>query len=369
MLVQDTERAGDDVRRSLARAQPRLLGRLEAVPLRLPFVDRERAISLGEAVEMSHREAHLAQAGQQRGRRRRPARVHVNLAIQDPGRGVFGDHGQHGRRGAEMSDPLGTQQAPDLGRIHRPQAHVRAARRGDGPGEAPAIAVEHRQGPQVLRARPEAGVVCHCRGLKVRTPMVVHHALRAPRRPAGVVDRQELALVDRPGAHPGGIGAVDPRLVGVTGSAGDEARQVQLFGQVASVIGELVRRHQQRRARMIDDLRHFRGREPDVNRHQRGPQRRHRVVQFQHHVAVGAQGRDPVLVAHALGGQGACEPPAAIGHVPVGEPAFPVDDRDPVREDRGRAVEEGGGRQRGEGELCHLVPLSRAKLIMPDHCH
>ena len=98
-------------------------------------------------------------------------------------------------------------------------------------------------------------------------------------------------------------------------------------------------------------------RQPGVQRHQHGAHHRHRVVQFQHHVAVGAQRRHPVLAAHSRGGQRAGQPAAPFGHVAVGEPALAVDDRGPVGEDRGRAVEEGRGRQRGEGELCHLVRL------------
>jgi hypothetical protein len=251
---------------------------------------------------------------------------------------------------------------------------VGAAGRRDGPGEAPAVAVEHRQRPQVPGPRAQAGVVRHGGGLQVCPPMVIHHALRPAGRPAGVVDCQELAFVDLPGAHPGRISVGDPPLVGVTGfvgvtgSAGDEARQVQLTGQLACPISELVGRHQQRRARVIEDSGHLRSREPDVDRDERGSQRRDRMVQFQHHVAVGAQGRDPVLATHALCRQGGDEPTTAIGHVLIGESALPVDDRDAVGEDCGRAVEEGSRRQRGEGELCHLAGLSSTRPIMPDHC-
>jgi hypothetical protein len=90
------------------------------------------------------------------------------------------------------------------------------------------------------------------------------------------------------------------------------------------------------------------------------------VVQFQHHVAVGAERHHPVVMPHAHRGQRAGEPSAAAGQLAVGEGALPVDDRGPVGEDRGRAVEEGRGRQRGEGEHCHATSLSRAgSLIQP----
>ena len=224
---------------------------VQAVPLRLPLVDRERAVRLGQPVQVGHREAHLLQPRQQGGRRRRAAGVHVHLVVQGPGGGILGDHGQHGRRGAEVGDPLGAQQAPDLGGVDGPQADVGAARRGDGPGEAPAVAVEHRQRPQVPGAGTEAGVVRHRGGLQVRAPVVVHHALGPPGRPARVVDGQELALVDR-GRNPAGrFGGREPGLVGVAGAARDEARQAQLAGQAVGAIGELVRRHQDRCARVL----------------------------------------------------------------------------------------------------------------------
>jgi hypothetical protein len=102
---------------------------------------------------------------------------------------------------------------------------------------------------------------------------------------------------------------------------------------------------------VIQQAGHFVFRQPGVQRHQHGAHHRHGVVQFQHHVAVGAQRSDPVLTAHALRGQRAGQPAAPAGHVTVGESALAINDRGPVGEDRSRAVKEGRGRQRGEGEL------------------
>ena len=245
VVVENPQRPGDDVGRTLPGAQRGLPVRLEVIPLRLPFVDGQRTVGLGEPVQMGDGEAQLAQAREQGGRRRRAAGVHVHLVIQRPGRVVFGDHGEHGRRGAEVGDSIGAQQPPDLARVDGAQADMGTAGRGDGPGEAPAVAVEHRQRPQVPGARPQAGVVRHRRGLQVRAPVVVHHALGPPGRPAGVVDGQELALVDLPGHRPSRIGVREPCLVAVTGPARYDQRQVQLCGQAAAEVGELVGRHQQ----------------------------------------------------------------------------------------------------------------------------
>jgi hypothetical protein len=75
---------------------------------------------------------------------------------------------------------------------------------------------------------------------------MVHDAFGPSRRAAGVVDGQQLALVDRCGSRL--VGVRDPGLVGVIGSAGDEARQVSPVGQLARAVGELVGRDQDRRA-------------------------------------------------------------------------------------------------------------------------
>jgi hypothetical protein len=205
VAVQDAQRPGDDVGRSLPGARPGPLLRIKAVPLRLPLIDRERAVGPGQAVQVGHGEAHRRHPGQQRRRRRSAAGLHAHLVIEDPRRRVFGDHGQHGRRGAEVRDPPGPQQPPDLGRLDGPQAHVRPPGRRDRPGEAPAAAVEHRQRPQVPGARAQPGVARHRRRLQVRAPVVVHHPLRPSRGPAGVVDRPQLALIGRTGARLGGV--------------------------------------------------------------------------------------------------------------------------------------------------------------------
>src|SRR5258705_3947085 len=71
---------------------------------------------------------------------------------------------------------------------------MHAARSGHGPGEAPAVAVEHRQAPEVDRAWAEAGM--HDCGERVqrRAAMGEHHALRPPRRAARVVDADRVVF-------------------------------------------------------------------------------------------------------------------------------------------------------------------------------
>src|SRR3546814_14702660 len=54
-------------------------------------------------------------------------------------------HVQHDRRAAEMIDPVIGDGVEDRLRLDPAQTDMRAGALGDSPGEAPAVAVEHRQ--------------------------------------------------------------------------------------------------------------------------------------------------------------------------------------------------------------------------------
>ena len=75
------------------------------------------------------------------------------------------------------------------------QAQMHAAHRRDRPREAPAVAVEHRQRPQVDGVAVEPHVQRHRQRLQVRAAMVVHDALGPRGRAARVVEREQRTLV------------------------------------------------------------------------------------------------------------------------------------------------------------------------------
>ena len=96
---------------------------------------------------------------------------------------------------------------------HPAQAHVRARHRRQRPGEAPAVAVEHRQGPQVDRVPAEVGGehvgVAHER----RAAVAVDDALGIAGGARGVVERQRLPLVLRHAPAEPGVARGEERLV------------------------------------------------------------------------------------------------------------------------------------------------------------
>ena len=144
---------------------------------------------------MDDPEAHLLHLEDGRGARRGARGGDHERVVQRPRlRGVH-DRGDHGRRAVEVRDPVLADQRPDRVAPHLAQAHVRAADRGDRPGRAPAVAVEHRQRPQVDAVGSWLRVHDLAQRVQVRAAVVVLHALGAPGGAARVVDADRRALV------------------------------------------------------------------------------------------------------------------------------------------------------------------------------
>ena len=74
------------------------------------------------------------------------------------------------------------------------QADVRAADAGQAPGQAPAVAVEHRQGPEEDRVAADARVEQLTERVEIDATVGVHHPLRPARGAAGVVDGDQVVL-------------------------------------------------------------------------------------------------------------------------------------------------------------------------------
>ncbi|MNF97114.1 hypothetical protein D3C84_799300 [compost metagenome] len=61
---------------------------------------------------------------------------------------------EHNRRPTQMADPMLPDKRENFLRVDAAQEYVRPGQRGDRPRITPAIAVEHRQCPQVHRMMP-----------------------------------------------------------------------------------------------------------------------------------------------------------------------------------------------------------------------
>ena len=135
------------------------LGSAEAVPLRLPHIDRDRAERLGAAIQVRHVHAEVRQPPEQRRGWRGTTRIDVHTRGKPASSSSVIMVSTVGSS-AEVRDALISQQAPDLRRIHLAQAHVSAADCGHSPGEAPSTASRPRLRPSRLpdrRPRPVPG--------------------------------------------------------------------------------------------------------------------------------------------------------------------------------------------------------------------
>ena len=116
--------------------------------------------------------------------------------FREPG-GRLGDGGEDDGGTAEMRHPARVDGFEDRVALHPAQTDVRAAEGSDGPRETPAVAVEHRQRPQVdgIVAEFPDQLVVH-RG-EVGAAVVVDHALRMAGGARRVVEADGLPLIVR----------------------------------------------------------------------------------------------------------------------------------------------------------------------------
>ncbi|BAT09353.1 Os09g0555850, partial [Oryza sativa Japonica Group] len=180
---------------ALPRLEPRALRRWQGVPLLPPLAHHHHAGGLRHAVGVRDVEAEPLDALEQRRGRRRAAGEHLHGAAQRlPARAVEEDVEEH-RRGAHVGDAVrGERRVHGVGG-RRADADVRAAARRHAPGEGPAVAVEHRERPQVDRLVADAPLEKKAHGVEVRAAVAVHDALGRRRRAGGVVERDGVPLV------------------------------------------------------------------------------------------------------------------------------------------------------------------------------
>src|SRR3989441_7263107 len=92
----------------------------------------------------------------------------------------------------------GLEEIPDPFGVDLPEADVGARDRGHPPGEAPAVAVEHGQRPEVLRVPAHPALEDLADGVEVGAAVGVHDALGLARGARGVVDGERVVLVLEP---------------------------------------------------------------------------------------------------------------------------------------------------------------------------
>ena len=188
---------------------------VERVPFLVLRAHRRRAVGLGQAVDVGDVEAHPLHALDDGGGRRRAGDEAMHLLV-DPGlhfRRRVDERQVHDRRAAVMGDPVLAHRVEDRLRLDLAQADVHAGVGGHRPDEAPAVAVEHRQRPQVDRVPRHAPVDDVGQRIEVRAAVMVDHALRIAGGAGRVVERDRIPLVRRMLPRERRIAAGDERFV------------------------------------------------------------------------------------------------------------------------------------------------------------
>ena len=94
-----------------------------------------------------------------------------------------------------MADVLLLNELQDFLRIKLAQADVGAANGRHSPGEAPAVAMKHRQHPEIIRTVVHGQFNHFTYSIKIGAAMVVHYTFRSSRGAGCIVDGNGLIFV------------------------------------------------------------------------------------------------------------------------------------------------------------------------------
>ena len=205
---------------------------------------------------MRHRKAGIGHAGKHGFRRRRGRGVEGHgLRERALVLGLGVEQRRHDdRRAAQMGDAVIGDRIIHRLRPHPAQADMRAGLHGERPREAPAIAVEHRQRPQIDGVPAHAGMDRVGIGHQGRAAMVVDDAFRVACRARRVVERDRVPFVVRHRPFEVGIARRDEILI-VDRADPLAFRVGRILGVVQVVIVDDQRLHLCQRERLLGDAR------------------------------------------------------------------------------------------------------------------
>ena len=366
--IAHVERLERDVAHALARLLGRLLRRGQRVPCAVPFIGGGGPVGFGEAVDVRDVEAGLLHCRQHGLRRRCGSGEELDHMRQRLllGRGRIEQGRHHDRRTAEMGHAMVGDGVVHRRRAHLAQADMGAGHHRDGPWEAPAIAMKHRQRPEIDAVLAHAAGEHVADGEQVGAAVVINDALGISGGARSVVERDRVPLIVRPVPVEAWIAGGDELLV--FERAQPLARSVEL----GIVVVDDQRLHPGERERLLRQARelpvgdqHLGLRVIELECDQRGIEtgvdgvehclgHRHAVVAFEHRRRVGEQDRDGIAAGNALRCQRRSKLPRAGVELGVAPAQPAVNDGGVIGEDGSRPLQE---RQRGERLEVRSVPV------------
>ena len=239
------------------------------------------------------------------------------------------------RRAGHVGDAVLSDQLEDFGGIDLAQADIDAGRRRDGPWKAPAVAVEHRQRPEIDRMLAEIAGEDVADGVEVGAAMVGHHALRIARGSRGIAERDGVPFVLRQPRDETFIALRQRVLVFDLADplAAGESRIVDVDDEWLWTLhqGQRLRYHagkfridQDDLGAAVIELEGDRGGiEPDVERVEHRARHRHRKMHFVHRGDIRQHRRDRIAVADVSAREVGRKAPAARIGLRPGEDCGP----------------------------------------------
>ena len=300
----------------------------------MPIVDHGRAVSFRQPVKMRDVEARLLHGGEHGFRRRRRGGEefhHVRQRLFLIRRRVE-QRRHHDRRAAQMRHLVIGDGVVHRGRAHRAQANMRAGDDADRPGKAPAVAMEHRQRPEINRMLGHAAGDDIADREQRRAAVMIDHALRIAGGARSVIERDRVPFVVR---HLPGISRVAflQKLLVIEIAeffAGAGIFRIVVIDHQRLDLGARQRLAHHAREFAVDDQ-HFafgvieregvdRRIEPGVDGVEHGAAHRHAIMRLKHGRRVGEHDRDRVAALDAALGQSRREPARAVVEVAIAAP-------------------------------------------------
>ncbi len=277
------------------------------------------------------------------------------------GHGVLLDHGEDHRR------------------VHLAQAHVGARGGGHAPGVGPAVAVEHRQRPQIDALLVDAEGEHLADGVQVCAAVVVHDTLGLTGRAGGVAQTDGLPFIGWRAVRVRARAFLEQRLVVFLSEqpAAFEQRVVDIDNGRGIVhapdgIGDGVRilaiGDQQLRLPVLENVGNAARIETVVERVEHRARHRHAEMRFEHCRHVRRHDRHGVARSDSPPRERAGELAAAFVELGVGESKIAVDDRGLFRVNGSGTLQEGDRRQRPVVRLDAIeVPVVDTAVPAPAH--
>jgi len=276
-----------------------------------------------------------------------PTKGHRDLTVEAVGCSMVYDTDVHRWGTIEMRDRFGVEKLPDPTGVHAPQAHVAPGDGRDRPRETPAVAVEHREGPQVHAAVAEARLDHLAESVQICPAVGVDHSLRSAGGPRRVVDRDGLLLVFEPALDRVRRTGGEEILVGVSGGTRIiHAHYLDPGGVHSSYDGLELAVHEEKPGSGVgQDVGDLLRPQPSVDGGQDAAGGWDGEVCLEQGWNIGAQKCNPVMLFESRLPQRPSESIYSFLEYPIRIAAFPMDHRGLVGKDVGAPPQERDGRQ------------------------